>query len=323
MSIPKKLPPLDGTLTVLPGFVNFHAEHNPDLPWAKFPSASQPEEIESITFLEFSRATHRIAHALRHERAGKDGEVVAVLIHCDSILYLALLAGMVRAGLVVGLRSPHLTMLALTIHNQPFPMSPRNSPEAICEMLVRTSCRKLITQPSLSALSSAVQAMMTDKQSSAEVVQLPALHDIFPSLANGDCFVESYPPSSEAPKPTDTVLYLHSSGSTGFPKPIPQTNQAMLEWCLTCAYLLLLDSCRSPLNHPQLLYTDLEIVTYTTEVQAYRPSTRWGSTSSSMHLWPVANSLDCSRPKLQPHQLFRMPTIHSLLRNSLAVMASS
>ncbi|KZT19307.1 hypothetical protein NEOLEDRAFT_976969 [Neolentinus lepideus HHB14362 ss-1] len=29
----------------------------------------------------------------------------------------------------------------------------------------------------------------------------------------------------------DICMYLHSSGSTGFPKAIPQMNKAILDWC--------------------------------------------------------------------------------------------
>ena len=93
-------PALDGSLSVLPGFVDFHAEHNPEKPWALL-SAGPELPVETVTFSEFARATHRIAHALRPNREGPDDEVVAVLVNCDSVLYLALLAGMIRAGLKV------------------------------------------------------------------------------------------------------------------------------------------------------------------------------------------------------------------------------
>ena len=98
-----ELPPLDGSIDVLPGLVDFHAERNPEHAWAIFPSASGG--ISSISFAEFAKATHRIAHILRPNRSGPEGEVVAVIVNCDSILYVALLVGMVRAGLVVSTRA--------------------------------------------------------------------------------------------------------------------------------------------------------------------------------------------------------------------------
>jgi acyl-CoA synthetase (AMP-forming)/AMP-acid ligase II len=93
-------PPLDGSIPVLPGFADFHAEHNPNRPWILYPS-EQGTEPGSISFLQFANATHRIAHAFRPNRARPGGEVVAVIINCDAILYLAVIVGLVRAGLVV------------------------------------------------------------------------------------------------------------------------------------------------------------------------------------------------------------------------------
>ena len=94
-------PPHDGSLTVIPGFVDFHAEHNADFPWAKYPSRSEPGAIEVITFSQFAEATHRVAHKVRPARQGSDGEVVTLLIHCDTILYVTTLAGLIRANIVV------------------------------------------------------------------------------------------------------------------------------------------------------------------------------------------------------------------------------
>ena len=102
MSSTPKFPPLDGSIPVLPGFADFHAEHNPDRPWVVFPSRQDPTKVESISYAEFARATHRVAHAFRPNREGqRDGEVVAVVVNCDSIMYLAMIVGLVRAGFVV------------------------------------------------------------------------------------------------------------------------------------------------------------------------------------------------------------------------------
>ncbi|KAH8102700.1 hypothetical protein BXZ70DRAFT_929500 [Cristinia sonorae] len=209
---PKHLPPLDGSLEVFPGIVDFHAEFNPSLPWAKFVSATKPGVSESISFLEYAQATHRIAHAIRPGRTGPEREVVAVLVHCDSILYLALLAGMIRAGFV------------------PFPMSPRNSPEAVVEMLKKTSCARIVYNPMLSALTLAVQSLMTERGTPVDLIQLPEYHTIFPSSDDGSQDTEAYPTNTSPSGLDDVVLYLHSSGSTGFPKPIPQTNKIVLQW---------------------------------------------------------------------------------------------
>ena len=96
-----ELPPLDGSISVIPGFIDWQAKHNPHKKCAIFPSSTSPTGVDFITFDEFCKATHRVAHAVRPGRAGEEGEVVAVVIHTDALLYIALLAGMIRAGLVV------------------------------------------------------------------------------------------------------------------------------------------------------------------------------------------------------------------------------
>lgn len=100
MPSPPLAPPLDGSICILPGFLDFHAEHNPDLPWALLAS-DQGTAVGSVSFLELANATHRVAHALRPELAGPDGQVVALIAHCDTVTYHALQVGMIRAGLIV------------------------------------------------------------------------------------------------------------------------------------------------------------------------------------------------------------------------------
>lgn len=211
------LPPLDGTLSLLPGFIDFHAEHNPDSPFFVFPFPDiSSDEVSSVSFLDFAHATHRIAHLFRPGRTGPDGEVVAILLNCDTLLYHALVAGLVRAGFI------------------PFPMSPRNSAPAVASLMERTKCHRIVSQPTFTSLTDAIcAALPTDYP--AQVDNLPAFIDVFPALASTFDPPKSvpglYPPAIRSYSPSDVVLYLHSSGSTGFPKPIPQTHTTILHWC--------------------------------------------------------------------------------------------
>ena len=95
------LAPLDGTLITPPQFLDFHSQQNPDLPFCLFPSPDNPANVASITLGEMDTASHVVAHTLRPNRAGPDDETVAVVINTDTVLYVALLLGMLRAGLVV------------------------------------------------------------------------------------------------------------------------------------------------------------------------------------------------------------------------------
>lgn len=103
MFIPPIVPPLDGPITAFPGLADFQSQHNPDSPWVVYPSRDSPTGVKTVSYKELRDATHRIAHAVRPERNGTEQEVVAVIIHTDALLYVTLLIGMIRAGIVVSI----------------------------------------------------------------------------------------------------------------------------------------------------------------------------------------------------------------------------
>lgn len=116
-------------------------------------------------------------------------------------------------------------------------------------MLQKTSCLKLVAQTTLSPLTGAVQEMIRARGGTPlEITQLPDLHTIFPTLsANGIDEVTPYPKIAE-PQVVETAIILHSSGSTGLPKPIYLSHRFLLEWSRSRSYLL---------HHPfHLLHAD-------------------------------------------------------------------
>ncbi|EKM49837.1 uncharacterized protein PHACADRAFT_154467, partial [Phanerochaete carnosa HHB-10118-sp] len=210
-------PPLDGSISVVPGFIDFHAEHNPDRPWVVFPSSSSPDGIGSLTYADYAKATHRVAHAYRPYRHGPEGQVIGVLINCDTIHYVAIESGLIRAGLI------------------PFLISHRNSPEAVAHLLEKTSGHRLLVQDSTISLAHSVKKLLDTKSFDVFIEDLIPLHALFPSLSlvqqNGAAKdPEHYPPAPMPWKKDDVVYIIHSSGSTGLPKPVPQTQGFMRHW---------------------------------------------------------------------------------------------
>ncbi|KAG6900035.1 putative secondary metabolism biosynthetic enzyme, partial [Termitomyces sp. T159_Od127] len=64
------------------------------------------------------------------------------------------------------------------------------------------------------------------------IEEIPTLHDIYPKLGTEtihDPF-DRYPAPTTRPHMSDVALYLHSSGSTGFPKAIHQTHLTLSQW---------------------------------------------------------------------------------------------
>ncbi|KAG6867616.1 hypothetical protein C0993_000497 [Termitomyces sp. T159_Od127] len=223
-------PPLDGSVTI-PESIDFNWKHNADLPMFAYEMDSDSNKVTEITFLEFGRACHRVAHLVRPERAGPDQEVIAVIALADTIVYQAVMVGLMVAGLVVGTFTLHDLRENSIIFKQPFPISPRNTPAAIVHLLERTSCHRLVTTSrTLTSLLDDIKAEIADFDLSIE--EIPTLHQIYPKLGTEtihDPF-QRYPAPSTRPPMSDVALYLHSSGSTGFPKAIHQTYLNLAHW---------------------------------------------------------------------------------------------
>lgn len=93
-------PPVDGSVNIL-GVIDFNHERNfahPFFIWSNNNIGAEPHVISQG---EFARASHRVAHIVRPRGQSVNQEVVAIIASIDTILYIALISGIIRAGLVV------------------------------------------------------------------------------------------------------------------------------------------------------------------------------------------------------------------------------
>ncbi|KAG5337586.1 putative NRPS-like protein biosynthetic cluster [Termitomyces sp. Mn162] len=124
-------------------------------------------------------------------------------------MYSTIISGAIVAGLV------------------PFPISVRNTPVAVAELLMKTSShRLLVTYAALKSLIDETKARLSASSYEVQIEEIPSLVVAYPQLAHetvGYPF-EPYPTLSHRPTAMDTCMIIHSSGSTGIPKPIPQTH---------------------------------------------------------------------------------------------------
>ncbi|KAF7968306.1 hypothetical protein HWV62_2396 [Athelia sp. TMB] len=205
-------PPLNGTV-LAPNLVDFNIDHNAEL--TAFVFSDSPGSVTKISYLEYGRAAHRVGHLVRPGRTGPEGQVVAVIANLDTLLYAALVAGMIRAGIV------------------PFPISPRNSAEAVVSMLRKSRCHNIIT--TFSSLGNLMNEIYTMVPQSFElsIQEAPTLAQCFPKLGHeiASHDFQAYPTRPTPLDRNEPIFYLHSSGSTGFPKPIAETCNTMLGWC--------------------------------------------------------------------------------------------
>ncbi|KAJ7626109.1 putative aminoadipate reductase [Roridomyces roridus] len=210
--MPDLFPPLDCSISVTE-ILDFHLLHGNR--GAAFSFGDADGNITDISRLEFVRAAHRVAHILRPRREGPEGQVVAIVAVSDVLIYQTILAGCMVAGIV------------------PFAISHRNSAAGVVHLFRNTGAHQILTtQASLSSLLDAVsdQVSSLPEPYHLSIVEFPLLGQIYPHLGHecqADMFTP-YPRPSSQPGLDDILLYVHSSGSTGFPKCIPSTHRTVI-----------------------------------------------------------------------------------------------
>ncbi|KAF7299625.1 Acetyl-CoA synthetase-like protein [Mycena chlorophos] len=212
-------PPIDDPSFRVTALIDHHRtvpNLTPALSWG-----NDDGTVTDISHFEFARAAHRAAELLRPGRGGGeevDGATVAILAMTDALIAQTLVAGCILAGLL------------------PFPISPRNPEAALIHLLISTKAHRIIvTRASVGPIVDPLVESMATKYPSYNltVEELPTFKQLYPYLSRetpDDPFTP-YPLASAAPASTDPALILHSSGSTGLPKPIVLSNSVFLSFC--------------------------------------------------------------------------------------------
>ncbi|KAH9955362.1 acetyl-CoA synthetase-like protein [Russula dissimulans] len=214
-----KAPPLGDKSLCLPDLYDWQNRNSPSHPFFVFEDG--PRKIRTITWAEAARGIHRAAHLVASRlpvgaaAAALKGRpvIVAALAATDTVTYVTTEVGILRAGLTV------------------FPVSPRNSPEAIAHLLKKTGTSHLLVggEPMLQKLAAAsLELLRTEGHPEIPFSFMPHFEDIYP-LESADSTVRYYPEVKfdlNAPS-----LILHSSGSTAFPKPIVWSHKQLVSLC--------------------------------------------------------------------------------------------
>jgi acyl-CoA synthetase (AMP-forming)/AMP-acid ligase II len=80
-----------------------------------------------------------------------------------------------------------------------------------------------------------VEFKNTDPNYEIAITEIPSLYQLYPQFSDTpindglDNLTISGDSCQPAIKPTDIAVYLHSSGSTGLPKPIPKSHRILVE----------------------------------------------------------------------------------------------
>ncbi|KAI0062574.1 acetyl-CoA synthetase-like protein [Artomyces pyxidatus] len=216
-----RAPPLEDRTLTLPDLYDWQYEHSPDHPLFLYDDV--PGKVRTIAWSEAVRAIHNAAHVVASRlpaeivanAIGGRPIVVACLCATDTVSYVTVEVGIMRAGFSV------------------FPISPRNSPEAVAHLLRETGTRHLLVsgEPMMQGLASAALKIL-HKELGSELelttAAMPQFEEIYTeAVVRGE--FQRYPTVSY--DFNAAFLIMHSSGSTSFPKPIRWSHRNGLVLC--------------------------------------------------------------------------------------------
>jgi thioester reductase-like protein len=178
---------------LLPHIVDHYAQFKPDQIYAEYPRSpiSYDEGFRPISYRAFANAINGIAWWLAETLGQGNGEALAY-IGPNDIRYPALVLGAVKAGYCM------------------FLPSPRNSLTAHKHLLGAVNCTKILTPtprpPFVTAILEAVPLSAYD---------VPSVDDLLSAGYPHFEYTKSLPEGLD-----DILAIIHTSGSTGIPKPI-------------------------------------------------------------------------------------------------------
>ncbi|KAI0357816.1 acetyl-CoA synthetase-like protein [Trametes cingulata] len=194
---------------------DWHAKENPNHPLFIY------HDGEKLEFITYSAANRAIDRAARYVLSGlgpnaatqSDGKrpTVAILANAYTVTYFCTAIGLIRAGCVA------------------FFISTRNAAAGVADMLKKTGTCQLIVSRDSVLRGVAEDALKLLPEGQIAVRDMPVFEDLFP--ADGAPKKEAFEGDVDFPEVHDLqapAIILHSSGSTGHPKPLPWTHQRLL-----------------------------------------------------------------------------------------------
>ncbi|SJL02273.1 uncharacterized protein ARMOST_05599 [Armillaria ostoyae] len=208
-------PPLDGSITVQQMY-DWHLHHSPN--HRIFVYAREDGSLRNICWAEAVAATYTCARLMNNRILFKGKPpVVAILSMSDTVTYTTTVMGLQRANYVV------------------FPISPRNSAPAVAHLLHEVGVEHVLVgrDASMQVLSRDALDILGSQYPSSDLPQLspvPVFEDLFLPDWRTRTNADDLPLLSVDPRTAG--LYLHSSGSTSYPKPITWNCHRLIEHAL-------------------------------------------------------------------------------------------
>ncbi|KAJ3897995.1 hypothetical protein F5879DRAFT_910286 [Lentinula edodes] len=206
-------PPLDGSITLCEMY-DWHARNTSN--HRLFVFAQEDGTTRTIFWPEAVKAVWTGARLIRDRVSSESLEktpIVAIVSMSETISYFITMMSIIRANFIV------------------FPISPRNSPQAVAHLISKVSVDHILTGHESSMQDLVREALEIVKTSAMNHVPQVSLAPFFEDLFENPVTNADDLPFKRR-NPHDILFYIHSSGSTAHPKPIPWTNHRFLELSL-------------------------------------------------------------------------------------------
>ncbi|KAM5543840.1 hypothetical protein V8D89_002457 [Ganoderma adspersum] len=207
-------PFIESGKATVPELFEWHARENPSIDVFRFYTG---RGVDSLTYRDVNKGVHRAARLVSSfiGPGTRDRHVIAILASADSITYATILLGILRAGHVA------------------FPISPRNSPAAVADLLQKTRCVHILLSQDVHITGLARDALgEVDGVSQYAMPQFESLYPAGPSQKDSEVEDALEAPTYDLESP---AIILHSSGSTNHPKPITWSHGGLVAWS-TCQW---------------------------------------------------------------------------------------
>ncbi|KAK4185156.1 putative dehydrogenase [Podospora australis] len=182
---------------LLPHIVDERAALEPEREWVSIPKTSNPYDgWKKITYRDAANAVNRIAHKLVSTTGKPEPKTFPTVAYIgpNDVRYLVFALGAVKAGY------------------QAMFISPRNSQEGQLNLFEQANCNIIWFDPAFKTM---VQPWLEERPEMSAIMTFP-VEAWFPAET-----VEPYPYDKTFEEAEyEPLLLLHTSGSTGFPKPI-------------------------------------------------------------------------------------------------------
>ncbi|KAJ5999789.1 NRPS-like enzyme [Penicillium waksmanii] len=178
---------------LLPHIIDYYAQEDPDRVYAEYPRSpnTYDDGFTQVTNHSFANVINGIAWWLTNNLGPGNGETLAY-IGTNDIRYPALVIGAIKAGYRI------------------FLVSPRNSMPAYKSLFESTKCTRILTQsPRLPPVITIIDGL------SMQAIAIPGVDELLSVEHPHFEYSKTYPEHRN-----DTMAIVHTSGSTGIPKPI-------------------------------------------------------------------------------------------------------